>query len=178
VHVVNDRPSAVEGTLRLTLFNPGGAVVEEVESAVQVNGRAETQWNSATLLGGFRDLTDAYRFGPPAYDVVRVRYEVDDLVSEAFHLPAGQGRAQDPDLGLEASATQAGNDWQLRVRARRFAQWVAIDVPGFAPDDAWFHVAPGGERTVTLKPLDGGDAPRGRVRALNGVYSSPIVVEG
>ncbi len=39
VHVVNDQASSVEGTLRLTLFNPGGSPVEEVESAVQVDGR-------------------------------------------------------------------------------------------------------------------------------------------
>ena len=38
VHVVNDHASPVEGTLRLTLFNPGGSAVEEVESAVQVDG--------------------------------------------------------------------------------------------------------------------------------------------
>jgi beta-mannosidase len=63
------------------------------------------------------------------------------------------------------------------VRTRRFAQWVAIDVPGFAPDDSWFHLAPGGERTVTLRPFVEGKPPRGRVRALNGLYSSPIVIE-
>jgi beta-mannosidase len=178
LHVVNDQASSVEGTLRLTLFNPGGSPVEEVESAVQVDGRGEAQWNSATLLGGFRDLTNAYRFGPPAYDVVQVRFETADAVSETFHLPAGSGRPQEPDLGLEASAAPAGDNWQLSVRARRFAQWVAIDVPGFAPGDSWFHVAPGGEHTVTLRPSVEGKPPRGRVRALNGLYSSPIVIEG
>jgi beta-mannosidase len=177
VHVVNDQGSPVAGTLRLTLFNPGGSAVEEVESAVHVDGRGEAQWNAATLLGGFRDLTDSYRFGPPSYDVVRVRFETADAVSETFHLPAGSGRPQEADLGLEASAESVGDNWHLRIGARRFAQWVAIDVPGFAPDDSWFHVAPGGERTVTLRPLVEGKPPRGRVRALNGLYSSPIVIK-
>ena len=176
VHVVNDQASSVEGTLRVTLFNPGGSPVEEVESAVRVDGRAEAQWNAATLLGGFRDLTDAYRFGPPAYDVVRVRFEMAGAVSETFHLPAGQARPQEPDLGLEARADPVGDNWELRVAARRFAQWVAIDVPGFAPADSWFHVAPGGERRLTLQPLAEGKPPRGRVRALNGLYSAPIVI--
>jgi beta-mannosidase len=177
VHVINDRASSVEGTLRLTLFNPGGSAIEEVESAVQVDGRSEAQWNAATLLGGFRDLTDSYRFGPPSYDVVRLRFETADAVSETFHLPGGSGRPQEPDIGLEASAAPVGDNWQLHVGARRFAQWVAIDVPGFAPDDSWFHVAPGGERIVTLRPLVEGK-PLGRVRALNGLYSSPIVIAG
>lgn len=176
VHVVNDRPVSVTGTLRITLFNPGGSAIEEVESAVCVDGRAEARWNAATLLGGFRDLTDAYRFGPPAYDVVRVRFETADAVCEAFHLPAGQARLQEPDLGLEARANPVGDTWELRVAARRFAQWVAIDVPGFAPADSWFHVAPGGEQRVTLRPLGEGKPPRGRVRALNALYSAPIVV--
>ena len=118
LHVVNDQASSVEGTLRLTLFNPGGSPVEEVESAVQVDGRGEAQWNSATLLGGFRDLNNAYRFGPPAYDVVQVRFETADAVSETFQLPAGSGRPQEPDLGLEAGAAPAGDNWQLSVRVR------------------------------------------------------------
>ena len=31
----------------------------------------------------------------------------------------------------------------LEVTTRRFAQWVVVDVPGFRPDDSWFHLAPG-----------------------------------
>ena len=176
VHVVNDRKASLRGTLRFMVYNPGGAVVEEVESVVDVEGRSERHWSSAELLGGFRDLTDAYRFGPPGYDVVRVSLEVDGVVSEAFYLPAGSGRPQEPDLGLEARASRHGDEWQITIATRRFAQWVAIEVPGFAPDDSWFHIAPGTERTVSLRALSGDAAPRGRVRALNGLYSAPVVV--
>ncbi|MGD0748798.1 MAG: glycoside hydrolase family 2 protein [Acidimicrobiales bacterium] len=176
VHVMNDTPSPVQGELRLSLYNAGGSVVEEAESVVEVGRHSEQQWNAATLLGGFRDLTNAYRFGPPAYDVVRVRLQTDDVVSEAFHLPVGDGRPQEPDIGLEAQATPVGDDWQLTVRTRRFAQWVALEVPGFALDDSWFHLAPGGERTIALRPRGDGARPKGRVRALNCLYSSPIVV--
>ena len=98
------------------------------------------------------------------------------MVSEAFYLPAGSGRPQEPDLGLEARASRHGDEWQITIATRRFAQWVAIEVPGFAPDDSWFHIAPGTERTVSLRALSGDAAPRGRVRALNGLYSAPVVV--
>ena len=162
VHVMNDTPSPVQGELRLSLYNAGGSVVEEAESVVEVGRHSEQQWNAATLLGGFRDLTNAYRFGPPAYDVVRVRLQTDDVVSEAFHLPVGDGRPQEPDIGLEAQATPVGDDWQLTVRTRRFAQWVALEVPGFALDDSWFHLAPGGERTIALRPRGDGARPKGR----------------
>jgi beta-mannosidase len=176
VHVVNDQATSIEGGLRLTLYNHGGAAVEEVESVVEVDEHSERQWNAATLLGGFRDLTNAYRFGPPAYDVVQVRLDTGGVVSEAIHLPAGSGRPQEADIGLEAHASLVGDSWQLNIRTRRFAQWVAIEVPGFAPDDSWFHLAPGGERTIGLRSLADGP-PKGRVRALNCLYSSPIVVE-
>jgi len=177
VHVVNDRGSSIQGELRLSLYNVAGAVVEEAESVVEVGGHTEQQWNAATLLGGFRDLTNAYRFGPPSYDVVRVRLDAGGVVSEAFHLPVGSGRPQEPDIGLEAHASRIGDDWHLTVHTRRFAQWVALEIPGFAPDDSWFHLAPGEERTIVLRPLDGAGLPKGRVRALNSLYSSPIAVE-
>jgi beta-mannosidase len=177
VHVINDQPSSARGELRLTLYNASGAAVEEVASQIEVDGHSERHWNAATLLGGFRDLTNAYRFGPPAYDLVRARFEADDTVSEAFYLPLGPARPQEPDLGLEARAASVGDSWQLTLTTRRFAQWVVIDLPGFTAEDSWFHLAPGSQRTVVLRPLAGNTTPRGRVRALNGLYSSPIVVE-
>jgi beta-mannosidase len=174
---VNDHSSRLEGELRLTLYNANGAAVEEAISPIKVDGHSEQHWNAATLLGGFRDLTNAYRFGPPAYDLVRARLEAGDTVSEAFHLPLGLGRRQEPDLGLEAHAAPGRDNWQLTVLTRRFAQWVVIDVPGFAAQDSWFHLAPGSQRTVVLRPLDGSPTPKGRVRAVNALHSSPVVVE-
>ena len=43
-----------------------------------------------------------------------------------------------------------------------------IDVPGFVAGDSWFHLPPGGSRSVELRPEAGSDRePRGRVRCLN-----------
>lgn len=177
VHVFNDRPTSAQGDLLLTLYNTSGAAVEEVATRIEVDGHSERHWNAATLLGGFRDLTNAYRFGPPAYDVVRARLEAGDTASEAFYLPLGQSRPQEHDLGLEARAAPAGDDWQLTIGTSRFAQCVAIDVPGFAPTDSWFHLAPETHRTVLLRPLGASTSPKGRVRALNGLHSSPVIIE-
>ena len=38
IHVLNDQASSLRGTLRLTLYNAGGAAVEEAESAVRSTG--------------------------------------------------------------------------------------------------------------------------------------------
>jgi beta-mannosidase len=177
VHVANDQPSSVQGDLRLTLYNANGAAVEDVVTPIEVEGHSQQHWNAATLLGGFRDLTNAYRFGPSAYDIVRARLEMGDAVSDAYYLPLGPGRPHESDLGLEAHAAPSGDNWQVTVHTRRFAQWVVIDVPGFAAEDSWFHLAPGSQRTLVLRPLAGSTMPKGRVRALNGLHSSPIVVE-
>jgi beta-mannosidase len=186
-HVVNDRATPAEGQLTVTLYDPAGVAIEEGAAPVAVPARSEGQWTTAALLGGLRDLTDAYRFGPPAVDVVRVTLAVDGRVYEAIHLPAGAGRPVEPDLGLAAAASLAGDRWEVTVRTDRFAQWVALDLPGHRPSDSWFHLAPGTERIVTLTPLDpartgrSGDPdrpPKGRIRALNGRLSVPIVVDG
>ena len=51
------------------------------------------------------------------------------------------------------------------------------EAEGFAADDAWFHLPPGGERTLTLERLSGSAAPlRGTVQALNSEGSTKIVV--
>jgi beta-mannosidase len=177
VHVLNDRKESIAGRLHLTAYNMTGSVVEDADIEISVDGRSERWWNAAMLCGGFRDLTNAYRFGPPAYDVVQVRLETDGALSEDFYLPAGAGRPCEPDLGLEASTSRLGDDWILRVRARRFAQWVAVEVPGFTPDDSWFHIAPGGEHTLILRPSVEDKTPSGKVRALNGLYSSPVMID-
>jgi beta-mannosidase len=177
VRVLNDRATPVEGRLHLSLYNASGIAVEETDTALTLDGRSEQQWNAATLLGGFRDLTNAYRFGPPGYDVVRARLEVDGVVSEDYFLPGGPGRAREADLGLEAHAAPHSDGWVLTVRTHRFAQWVALDVPGFELEDSWFHLAPQSERAIALRSQGEAGSPRGRVRALNGLYSSPIVID-
>ena len=176
IHVINDQPSPCRGTLHLSLFDPAGFEVETVTGDVDVPGRSQRAWSAVSFLDGFRDLTDAYRFGPPAYDAVRVALDMDGVVTETVHLPTGSGRPVEADLGLEARAALDGDRWSVTIGTRRLAQWVALDVVGYTPDDSWFHLAPGCERTVSLRPRGVDAPPKGRVRALNGLHSVPIVI--
>ena len=57
------------------------------------------------------------------------------------------------------------------MTTKRFAQHVAIDAPGFVPDDDNFHLAPGQARTVALH---GSGAPSGTVSALNSEATARI----
>ncbi len=184
VHVVNDRPEPWAGRLRLQVFNREGVAVEDAVRAIEVAGGGRQTVGDAALLGGFRDLTYTYRFGPRSYDIVRAVLEEDDslVVSEATYLPGGRHRPLDTEVGLAATARRtADSRWEVVISTRRMAQGVALDVPGWLPSDSWFHLAPGITRTVSLVPdgsvpgLGTDRLPAGsRVRALNAAESVTI----
>jgi beta-mannosidase len=54
------------------------------------------------------------------------------------------------------------------LRTRRFALAVRVTVDGCEPDDNYFHLAPGVEKTVTFVRRAGQGRPQGWVQALNG----------
>jgi len=169
-HVINDTGEEFCGRLVVTLVARGELVIEEASVPVQVPARGARTIGATTVLQGFRDISYAYRFSPPAHDAVVVTLrDPDDAVSlQRVYLPLGQARPREADLGLEAWAEPDGpRRYALTVRTRRLAQWVAIDAPGFAPEDSWFHLAPGGERRLALEPVGTPGRLRGRVRALN-----------
>ena len=169
LHVVNDTGETVEGTVAVQLFARGELFIEEGRRAVSIPARHDVSLDVLDLFDGFIDLTASFGFGPPAYDVVVVQLlgAGGELVSEAFHLPMGVNRPVEPDVGLQArAATSAEGSHSVAVSTRRFAQFVAVDIPGFRPEDSWFHLAPGTTRTLGLVSV-GGEQPQGYVRALN-----------
>lgn len=171
-HVTNDGGGELAGALRVELFTAGQGRPESVEVPVVVPPRAVVSVRSSAVFDGFRDVGYAYRYGPHGYDAV-VATMLDASggeVAAEVHLPMGQGRPLEPDVGLTAQLAPGGvGVWALEVNTRRLAQWVSIDVPGYQPDDSWFHLVPGRPRAVALRPAGDGapHSPEGRVRALN-----------
>jgi beta-mannosidase len=138
--------------------------------------------SSDTLLEQFVDITYAYRFGPPAGEVVVARLldDKDTVVNEAFYFPVGHHVHADSELLLEARVSAEENAYSLCIRSDRFAQAVAIHAPGFLPSDNYFHLAPSSERWLTLRPLKSGKALSASVKPLNSpnlvrVSSPPLV---
>jgi len=170
LHLVNDTAVDVSGTLVVTLHTAVHPV-ETVTHPVVVPARQGVTVRADSLFDGFRDLTYAYRFGPRTYELVTAELVDPDggRVAAVEYLPGGPARPFDPDVGLQADLEPVdGTSWLLRVSARRFAQFVQVDVPDFVADDSWFHLPPGGERTVVLRRRSGPDRePKGRVRAVN-----------
>lgn len=170
IHVVNDTGAEVVGTLQVGLHT-AAHTVESASCTVAVPARGATTVRAESLFDGFRDLSYAYRFGARAYELVTA-----DLVSPSGEvragvafLPGGPARELDPGIGLQAWAEQTDTGaWLLSVSTLRFAQYVQVDTPGFVASDSWFHLPPGGRRTVALQPEAGTvGGPSGEVRALN-----------
>jgi beta-mannosidase len=177
VHVINERPAPLAGELELVLYRMGETKVAAARKAIVVAAHGAEEISAGTLFEGFLDLTYAYRFGPPSHDLVVATLTTEaGERTEAFYFPLGFSPARVADVGLTATARQReGGDFDLAVRTRAFAQSVALEVEGFDGDDDFFHVAPGGEKTIRLRQRGGGPL-RGHLQPLNAEAATKITI--
>jgi beta-mannosidase len=166
--LINETPRPVAATLHFACLRDGATPVASARRAVELAPHAATALAATDLLGGFFDVTYAYRFGPPSHDVVVARLTGEDgaTLDESFLFPLGRAAAL-ADSGLSARLVEGADGPALTLSCARFAQNVRIVCAGWDLEDNGFHLAPGGERSVRLRPRAGAPArPRGSVRAL------------
>ncbi len=182
IDMVNEHPKELTGTLTVTGHRLGGAQSALAEVSVEVAARSSQHWSIDELAGAFLDLNHAYKFGPQTYDALTLRLrDVEGReIAAAVYLLGEHGRALQPDVGLTATVTDAGDGrWTLVVATRETAQYVCIDVDGYCPEDSWFHLAGGTQRSLALYPRARSGAsparPVGVVRALNSVQEASVV---
>jgi beta-mannosidase len=176
--VANDRAAALEAELEVSLFRAGEIAVGAKKRTIAIAPHAAESFAAASLFEGFLDLSYAYRFGPPTCDLAVATLRAGDLSAQAFHFPVGLPRARELEVGLSAEARavpEVEGAFTLLVKTRRFAQSIVVEAEGFVADDAWFHLAPGGERTLRLRRVSGTGSLRGTVRALNAETVAKIV---
>ena len=176
VHLVNERACEARVQLELTAWQHGETEVASATRAVVLPARAAITIPALELLDHFMDLTYAYRFGPPPCDVVAatLRDERGEPIAQAFHFPVGMPCAPQADLGLGVRVGGlVDGEAELIVSTRRFAFGVHFDVPGFAPADEYFHLAPGAEVRVKLRGA-AGLRPSGTVQAINTMAAARI----
>jgi beta-mannosidase len=170
VHVANDRGSALTGELRISLFRDGRACVASGSVSLTAPARGMTLVNADAVLGRFQDVSYAYRFGAAGHDLV-VAVLHDDTgarIADAFHFPLGLPSTQRETIGLSADAERRRDGTvAVTVRAEQFAQSIEVDGGTALPDDNYFHVAPGDERVVVLRPRVGEVVTEGFLQALN-----------
>ncbi|HVR01443.1 MAG TPA: glycoside hydrolase family 2 protein [Polyangia bacterium] len=180
LHLCNERPEPLRGELELALYRAGEIEVGRARRPVELAARETLELSAAACFDGFLDLGYAYRFGPPPHDLVAatLRAASGEVRARAFHFPLGLPSARERDVGLRAEARPDSDGAALVVGARRFAQSIAIDAEGFEPDDAYFHLAPGEERTLRLRRVSGAGPLRGTLQPLNAEASTKITIVG
>lgn len=163
LHVINDTPAGLSATVELELLHAGRTVTAAASEPVEVAAHTAVTLNSDALLGRFADVTYAYRFGPPPHDLVvaRLRSNAPDIIlSEDCYFPLGLALPfQDAAQVEVAAALREDDSVLLHIEAGCLLQSVSVEMPGFAPDDNYFHLSPGRHKPVVLRPLP--DHPSG-----------------
>jgi beta-mannosidase len=177
LHIANDGPRSMHGQLQLELFKSSEPVGRPVTRPLSIDARSVFELNATQLFEGFVDLSYAYRFGPPPYDVMRaslVRESGGECV-EAFHFPLGLPNTQS-EVGLSATARVVDDCVEVDIKSRGFAQAVHVEAAGYVADDQYFHLAPGSRRTVRLTARSAREIGpfEGIVHALNAVAAHRI----
>lgn len=176
-HVANDSSAPVAATLRVSLYRDCEQLVDEAVTELSLAPHTQSAHNVEELLGRFVDVSWAYRFGPPAQDVIALSLErcngtETELLSQSFRFPGGRPIAPSSRtaLGLTASLCRpSSGSPRLTVASMRLAYGVRVGAPGHIPADDGFCIEPGHERTVELTPSgdeSDGDVPV-TVTALN-----------
>lgn len=176
VHVANDRAEPLSARLRLGLYRDFEQRVGEAGLDLELAAHGARSLDLESLLGRFADASWAYRFGPPAQDLIVASLESGDgenaeRISQAFYFPAGRptGTQTRERLGLEASVVRIAEDrLALRLSCPRMVYGVRIEADGALPIDDAFSLEPGVPREVTMN-LDARDSTPGAIgiTALN-----------
>ncbi len=170
-HLVNDGASELRAVVEVRLLRDGATVVSSASTEASLPPRSVTRLGVGDVLGGFCDVSYAYRFGPPGHDTVIVSLRdvaSGELWAEAIYYPLGRNRIRELDVGLSARLELVGSDQgRLVLHTRRLACAVAIQSDDFVPADNYFDLPPGAERVIMLEQRSGRAMAAGTIRALN-----------
>jgi beta-mannosidase len=165
-HVVNERAESLNATLEMTLLRDGHVVIATNGQSCEVAPRSTSRITSDELLGGFYDVTYAYRFGPPKHDVTIATLlgSDGDVLAEAFHFPRPYPQHR-VAASVVAQARRSGDDsWILTLTSDQFLYAAHIDLAKGRASDDYFHLAPTRTKSITIS---GTSTLRGSIEALN-----------
>ncbi len=182
VHVANDGPEPLAATLRVALYADGERRVGEAREELALDPHATVERDLEAMLGRFADASWAYRFGPPAQDVIVASLEADgNAVSQSFHFPAGYPRTaySASELGLVATATDDGETVTVSLKSDRLIFGLQVSGDGLIAKRVPSSLEPGHARQATLRHAStAGQVGRISVDALNMKDRVSLKVEG
>ncbi len=176
-HIATDRPHDLRAKLRISLYRHFETLVEEETVALEVPAFETRHLNVEAVLGRFVDVSWAYRFGPPAQDVIVLSLEdpddgsgVAEVLSQSCRFVSGRPLTlRSPEgCGVSASVRTVDGESRLTVTSEHFLYGVrAVIADHLVQDDAFF-VEPGRPRALALRRCHQDAEPTGgSLRALN-----------
>lgn len=183
IHVANDRPWPLTGSLRVALYRDREHRVADAVLALRLAAHETQEHDVEQMLGRFVDASWAYRFGAPVHDLLVVTLEDQHagrprLLSQALRFPAVRPSSAESAerMGLRAAAAPLGDGTlRLTLDSRRLVYRARAQAPGFRAVEEELSVEPGVPREVLLRPLhEGARFIGGVVHALNLDGTVPI----
>ncbi len=156
VVVTNEAIESLSGDLELELFQDGRVSVGSARAAITVPAHGVVTLQADAMLGYFSDLNRAYRFGPPKHDTVVVRLSEaggKGVISEDFYFPGSLDMPRQHHIAVDLSG-----EWQkdgvvrVTMKSPALLQSVSVTCRDFAPNDNYFHVAPGFVKELYFTP--------------------------
>ncbi|MEO6338410.1 MAG: glycoside hydrolase family 2 protein, partial [Caulobacteraceae bacterium] len=174
IHLINDTAGSIQATVELTCLRDGQLPIFTARRAVEMPARSASELSAFDLIGRFRDLNNAYRFGPPAHDAVVTRLlDANDLcLAETVFFPQGRGLAR-PAPQLQIRVEQDDGGWALILNSDRLAESIHVADAAFRAEDDWFHLTPGRDVRIRLRrrrsaPHDA--QPHGEISSPGGAW--------
>ncbi len=176
VHVANDGPEPLVARLRIALYRDLQLAVGDGTTSIEVPAHGVVDLDVEGVLGRFVDASWAYRFGPPAQDLIVATLETIDgdttrPLGQATHFPIGRPATAltAGELGLDAAIVDADGDHAtLELSSGRLVHGLRIDVPGFTASDDAFDLEPSHARRIDLRSMAPGiELRNGRLTAAN-----------
>ncbi len=155
VHLINETSEACNGTVEVTLLKDSCITVARQELAIRLNGDSRRMISADEILGGFYDVSYAYRFGPPQHDTVIATWFDQDrnVISEGHYFVRRVAPVLDRAVAVDASAVSLGSqEYRVVLKADRLLQGVYVAAKGYLPDDNYFHLSPNRSKVLTFKP--------------------------
>lgn len=154
LHWANESATGIDASVQVHAWRHGRQPVARGEQALHLPPRGRGRVRLPQMLEAFVDLNWAYRFGPATAELLQARL-VDGsgrVLATAMHFPpALLARRGAVGLAAEVSGSADGS-MLLRLSTQSAALGVHFEASGWLPSDEYFHMAPGEERTVTLRP--------------------------
>ncbi|WP_370064481.1 hypothetical protein [Mycobacterium sp. MAA66] len=175
IDVHNDSPYVRQGELSLVATSSLGTAVDTTCRVTVPPGSSVTVYD-AEVSGHFRDLSHAFRFGPPTADAVQATVRFDDGLVTRDVLVVNPSGDQVASLVRTELTRQSDDCWQLQLIAEVALRYVELDIPGWSPADNYFHVAPRTPYTVALLRFGERQTPLGTVASIDLVGT--VTVQG